>query len=178
MHTSGLSGETTSRRPSLKEKRAHCLEGAGICGRRIWPTMARGPLLMDFQTAYDDEDHVIALFRENGCWGAISKTNHFLFSDFVTEFIKRRANLRMYMRTNISCWDGRNHCARIQTFLTFQNILRKNGSRRGRPQLAPEALDKSPHFPIFAQNEDEDAPVSRSKLKNMRSVEWEKRRQK
>jgi hypothetical protein len=34
------------------------------------------PLLMDFQTKMVDEDHVIALFRQNGYWGAISKTNH------------------------------------------------------------------------------------------------------
>ena len=23
-----------------------------------------------------DDEHVVALFRQNGCWGAISKTNH------------------------------------------------------------------------------------------------------
>jgi hypothetical protein len=36
----------------------------------------RPALLMDLQASDDDEDHVVALFKENGLWGAISKTNH------------------------------------------------------------------------------------------------------
>jgi hypothetical protein len=32
------------------------------------------PLLLDFQAVHDF-DHVVALFRRNGRWGAISKTN-------------------------------------------------------------------------------------------------------
>jgi hypothetical protein len=34
------------------------------------------PLLMDMQAVHD-VDHVIAVFRRNGMWGAISKTNSF-----------------------------------------------------------------------------------------------------
>ncbi len=33
------------------------------------------PLLMDLKAPGDD-DHVVALYRKNGYWGAISKTNH------------------------------------------------------------------------------------------------------
>ena len=33
-------------------------------------------LLLDLETTDDDQDHVVALFRRNGAWGAISKTNH------------------------------------------------------------------------------------------------------
>jgi hypothetical protein len=31
---------------------------------------------MDFTAAPGDFDHVVTLFRQHGCWGAISKTNH------------------------------------------------------------------------------------------------------
>lgn len=34
------------------------------------------PLLLDLQSFEHDEDHVVALFKRHGCWGAISKTNH------------------------------------------------------------------------------------------------------
>ncbi len=34
------------------------------------------PLLMDIQSTEVDFDHVVALFKQNGRWGAISKTNH------------------------------------------------------------------------------------------------------
>jgi hypothetical protein len=34
------------------------------------------PLLLDLVTIRPDFDHVVALFTEDGHWGAISKTNH------------------------------------------------------------------------------------------------------
>ncbi len=34
------------------------------------------PLLMDLQSTDEDLDHVVALFKIGGHWGAISKTNH------------------------------------------------------------------------------------------------------
>ncbi len=34
------------------------------------------PLVLDLTAAAGDQDHVVALFRRYGCWGAISKTNH------------------------------------------------------------------------------------------------------
>jgi hypothetical protein len=34
------------------------------------------PLIMSFKVSRGDEDHIVALFKKNGYWGAISKTNH------------------------------------------------------------------------------------------------------
>lgn len=34
------------------------------------------PLVLDLTSSSEDQDHVVALFRRHGCWGAISKTNH------------------------------------------------------------------------------------------------------
>jgi hypothetical protein len=34
------------------------------------------PLLVDLKAAHGDYDHVIAVFKQGECWGAISKTNH------------------------------------------------------------------------------------------------------
>lgn len=58
----------------LRERRAHCIEGAFVAACAFW-LAGRPPLLMDMQ-AEGDDDHVIAIFRERGCWGAISKSNH------------------------------------------------------------------------------------------------------
>lgn len=69
-------GETyMSPRRSMESKKAHCFEGALIASLALWLHGER-PLLMDLKTTSDDVDHVVALFRRNGCWGAISKTNH------------------------------------------------------------------------------------------------------
>jgi hypothetical protein len=69
-------GETyMSPRRSIENKKAHCFEGALIASLALWLHGER-PLLMDLKTTSDDVDHVVALFKRNGCWGAISKTNH------------------------------------------------------------------------------------------------------
>ena len=53
------------------EKNAHCFEGAlfaAACLRELgYP-----PLVVDLK-AWNDDDHVIAVFRERGCWGAVVK---------------------------------------------------------------------------------------------------------
>jgi hypothetical protein len=59
---------------TLKHGHAHCIEGAFVAACALWMA-GSPPLLMDMQ-AKGDDDHVIALFRSHGCWGAISKSNH------------------------------------------------------------------------------------------------------
>jgi hypothetical protein len=69
-------GETNmSPRRVLREKKAHCMEGAMLAALAL---MLQGekPLLLDLKTSAKDDDHVVALYKRNGCWGAISKTNH------------------------------------------------------------------------------------------------------
>jgi len=62
-------------RTVLKIRRAHCIEGAMLAACALW-IHGEPPLLLDLQAVHDF-DHVVALFRRNGCWGAISKTNGF-----------------------------------------------------------------------------------------------------
>jgi len=67
-------GETChSVRVVLRERRAHCIEGAVTAACALW-VHGEPPLLLDFQAVHDF-DHVVAVFRRNGRWGAISKTN-------------------------------------------------------------------------------------------------------
>jgi hypothetical protein len=64
-----------SPRRVLRERRAHCLEGAMLAAAAL-RLQGRPPLVMDLEATDDDHDHVVALFKERGRWGAISKTNH------------------------------------------------------------------------------------------------------
>ena len=69
-----IGGQTClSVREVLRQRRAHCIEGAMLAGCALW-IHGEPPLLMDMR-AERDYDHVVALFRRGGCWGAISKTN-------------------------------------------------------------------------------------------------------
>ena len=69
-----IGGETCmSVREVLRRRRAHCIEGAMLAACALW-VHGEPPLLLDLRAARD-YDHVVALFRRGGCWGAISKTN-------------------------------------------------------------------------------------------------------
>jgi len=57
----------------LGARRAHCIEGAMLAACALW-VHGEPPLLMDLR-AVRDFDHVVALFRRRGRWGAMSKTN-------------------------------------------------------------------------------------------------------
>ena len=60
-------------REVLRTRRAHCIEGAMLAAAALW-VHGEPPLLLDMR-AKRDYDHVVALFRRHGRWGAISKTN-------------------------------------------------------------------------------------------------------
>ena len=71
-----MTGETyQSPRRILETKTAHCFEGALFAAAAL-AYRGKKPLLMDLKTISSDDDHVVALFKEDGLWGAISKTNH------------------------------------------------------------------------------------------------------
>ena len=71
------SGEDTflSPREVLKQNRAHCIEAACLAAA-ILQFHKQPPLIVDLTAIKSDEDHVIAVFKQHGHWGAISKTNH------------------------------------------------------------------------------------------------------
>lgn len=69
-------GETyMSARRVLRAKKMHCLEGAFVAAAALW-LRGEQPLVMDLKTDGSDDDHVVTLYKRNGYWGAISKTNH------------------------------------------------------------------------------------------------------
>jgi hypothetical protein len=68
-----LAGTAWSPRRVLRERTAHCLEGAVFAAAAL-RVLGFPPLLLDLE-AVQDTDHVIAVFRVRGHWGAIAKSN-------------------------------------------------------------------------------------------------------
>jgi len=64
-----------SPRRVLRERTAHCLEAA-IFAAAALRVLGFPPLLLDFESVPDDTDHVIAVFRQRGRWGAVAKSNY------------------------------------------------------------------------------------------------------
>lgn len=62
-------------RKTIKHHRGHCLEGALLAAAALW-YHNQPPMLFDLKTTKDDKDHVVALFKKDGYFGAISRTSH------------------------------------------------------------------------------------------------------
>lgn len=58
----------------LRERTAHCLEGA-IFGAAALRAIGHPPLLLDLEAEHDT-DHVLAIFKERGHWGSIAMSNY------------------------------------------------------------------------------------------------------
>jgi hypothetical protein len=69
-------GETDLSPMSVLEKRTcHCMEGAALAALAL-RVHGYPPLVMDLTANQNDFDHVVAVYKKDGKWGAISKTNH------------------------------------------------------------------------------------------------------
>ena len=66
-----------SPREVIINKSAHCAEGA-IFAAAVLEFNGHEPLIMDLRSTTKpyDYDHVVAVYKKDGCFGAISKTNH------------------------------------------------------------------------------------------------------
>lgn len=101
-----LSGESNFSPSSVfQEKTAHCFEGA-VFAAAVLAYHGHRPLLMDFATTYDDEDHTVALFTSNNRWGAISKTNHAVLKFRDAVYASPRELAMSYFHEYF-LWDGR-----------------------------------------------------------------------
>jgi hypothetical protein len=111
------------------------------------------PLVVDLK-AVQDYDHVVALFRRNGCWGAISKTNHVplryrdpvyrTLRELVMSYFHEYANRRgqKTLRTYSRAFDLRT--VDPQRWVT---------SRKNCFDVA-EQLDELPHFPLISKRQE------------------------
>jgi hypothetical protein len=65
--------ECRSPRWVMKKRSAHCFEGSLFAAAAL-QFIGYKPLIVDMK-AFNDDDHVIAVFREDGYWGAVAKSN-------------------------------------------------------------------------------------------------------
>jgi hypothetical protein len=65
--------ECRSPRWVIRKRSAHCFEGALFAAAAL-QFIGYQPLIVDMKS-YNDDDHVIAVFKEHGHWGAVAKSN-------------------------------------------------------------------------------------------------------
>lgn len=59
----------------LRERKAHCIEGALLAGACLL-MQGQKPVIVNLKVEMIDYDHIITIFKQNNHFGAISKTNH------------------------------------------------------------------------------------------------------
>lgn len=139
----------------LQSKRAHCMEGAVFAAAAL-AYHGREPLLMDLQTPDIDFDHVIALFKEKGFWGAISKTNHHVLRWRDPVYKTPRELAMTFMHEYYLPDKGADY--RKKTLRAYSAPF---NLRRFKPEEwltaadlddIAEELDSSPHFPVVPKH--------------------------
>ena len=141
-----VGGETVlSVREVIRQRRAHCIEGAMFAACALW-VHGDPPLVMHLDCHESDYPHVIALFRRNGCWGALSKTNgaplryrdpiyrtprelaltyfheysnkrgHKTLRSYSVPFDLRRMELADWVTSEKSCWKAHDRLAELRHY--------------------------------------------------------------
>jgi hypothetical protein len=186
-------GETCiSPRFVIKTRKAHCMEGALFAAAAL-EFHGLEPLVVDLRAVRHDYDHVIAVFKQSGYWGAISKTNHAvlryrepiyksireLVLSFFHEYFddKGRKNLREYSKPfDLSYFDKHP--------LLF-SLPRKRG--RGRVEVnwrtsekdlsvIPQYLDKVKHYKILSRKQIQNLrKADKIEIQAGRLVQWKRK---
>lgn len=174
-----IDGETyMSPRRMIAAKTAHCFEGALFAALAL-AYHGQKPLLMDIQTIPSDEDHVIALFKTNGYWGAISKTNHAILR-YRDPVYKTPRELAMSYFHEYMMADGKKSMrAYSAPFDLSQYTLEEWITAEEDLGWLVNHLDESRHFPIAPKkNMRLLRKGSRVELVALAHVEWQEPRKK
>src|SRR3979490_795446 len=71
-----LADSAWSPRRVLRENTSHCYEGALFAAAAL-RVIGFPPLVLDLEAEHDT-DHVVAIFKQRGLWGAVAKSNYAL----------------------------------------------------------------------------------------------------
>ena len=124
---------TRSPRESLQAGRAHCFDGALIAAA-AFEVMGIPPLLVDLQ-ADADTDHVLAIFKKNGRFGAVAKSN---FSG-----LRYREPVYMSIRELVmSYFEGYFNMRRQRTLRAYSGPFNLNCVNHLRWRTSPKPLDE------------------------------------
>lgn len=165
-----------SPRKVLRTGKAHCIEGALLAATAL-AYHGGVPLLLDFQTIPADEDHVIAVFKQNGLWGAVSKTNHAVIR-WRDPVYKNIRELAMSYFHEYLMWDGKKSLRAFSAKpfdLSRYKPERWVTTEKDLGWLAGD-LDWAPHSPAVPKKSIKHLrKASPIELSAMKLTEWKKR---
>jgi len=122
----------------FRERTAHCFDGA-LFGAAALRHLGCPPLILNMPAIVQDDDHLLALYKRDGRWGAVAKSNfvglrfrepiyvtlHELVMSYFEQFynVERKKTLRSYtMPLNLKAFDRLN-------WMTSDEALERIGER-------------------------------------------------
>lgn len=168
-------GETyRAPRYALRAGKLHCLEGALVAGLAL-SLAGQEPLLMDLK-APGDQDHVVALYRKNGYWGAISKTNHAVlrFRDPVYQTLRELA--LSYFHEYFDNQTGQKMLVSYSKPLNLRKLKINWVTTEENLDCLAEQLENQPHYRLYPkQNKKFIRPADQLERQAGAIIEWEKK---
>ena len=131
-------------RSVLQDRVAHCYDGALFAAAAL-RRLGHAPLIIDM-LAHNDDDHLLALFKRGGHWGAVAKSN----------FVGLRYREPIYRTVRELA---------MSYFEDFYNVAREKTLRSYTVPLNLKAFDKQDWM-----TRDETMDVIADKLESMRQV--------
>jgi hypothetical protein len=143
--------ECRSVQSALETKSAHCIEAAMVAAYAFW-MHGRQPIVMDLRATDEDFDHVVALFRQNGKWGAISKSNHayLRYRDPVYRTLRELAMSYFHEYFNAN---GTKTLLSYSRSFDLRTINVDWVAGKGNIWEVPKTLDSARHFSLVSKND-------------------------
>ena len=144
------SGETCMS-PSLilKNKKAHCMEGALLAATAL-RLQGHPPLILDMESTKNDFDHVIALFKQHNYWGAIGKTNHAVLRYREPIYKTPRELVMSFFHEYFLNSNGKKTLRTYSSPVNLSRFDKLNWISSQEPVwFIPDHLTKIKHFPIL-----------------------------
>jgi len=135
-------------RSVIRDQKAHCFDGALFAACALW-CIGHPPLLLDLR-AVEDDDHVIAIFKQQGAYGALAKSN----------FVGLRYREPMYRTLRELCltyFENYYNLAKKKTLRSYSRPLDLRASCfQGWPtheaplEMIATRLDALPHYSLLS----------------------------
>ena len=159
----------------LKKGICHCTEGAILAALAL-RVNGYPPLILDLMANKIDFDHVIAVYKKYGKWGAISKTNHGVLRFREPVYNSVRELVMSYFHEYFDDKGRKN----LRSFSAPVNLKRfdKKGWMRTKEDVhyIPEYLSEIKHFSILDRKQTKNLRLAdKVEIEAGKIVEWKKR---
>ncbi len=131
------------------------------------------PLLLDLKAEAPDVDHVVTLYKQNGFWGAISKTNHtcLRFRDPIYKTVRELA--LSYFHEYFLNSTGQKMLRSFSRPFNLNSVDDEWITSEDELWLLPQILDELPHFPLIPQkNKEFIRPADKMERMAGTIIEW------